>query len=163
MAHSVQFHAFHRCPVWLRAVFINDTWALRQEIMKYKSTGIHHALGIGMISAAIALVPKHLDWLIGPFYLTEGSTVLLSLMWLAQTYGHGKSPAYGRMALAFVVLFFLLRVLMLPRFVLYLRQQQQEMFKAFGRPIRCCFYGVALLQWYWFGKIMRKFLPAFSA
>lgn len=126
----------------LYADFANDFWGLRHDIASAMSTSIHHVLGqfdvfwmpiptalplcscsgVSVISAALAILPKNLAWLISPFYLCEASTVFVSLMWLLNTFGRGNSPAHTACLASFVLLFFILRVLMLPSFVVYLRQ-----------------------------------------
>lgn len=142
--------------------FANDFWELRHQLGSQASNIVHHVCGIAMVLAAMGFVPPSKDWLVAPFLVTEASTVFLSLAWLLQTLGSpASSPLIKGCQISFALLFFVLRAVLLPSFILvYLPTRQKELFyNSFNKAVRLCFYVVALLQWYWFSKLVRKFKP----
>ena len=120
---------------------------------------LHHVIGVTIINAGVVAVPAAMDAMATPMLLTELSTVLLHIMWLMRTFQRADSAAYTGTTLAFVLIFFLTRVVLLPAYVLHVRAKLPLVWRRLGRFGRAGVLALVALQGYWFVQIVRKLGP----
>lgn len=79
-------------------------------------------------------------------------------MWFLRQFKLTHTPAYNSIALLFAALFFVLRVVALPRVILGIFTDHPRMVKRIG-VIAHTLWPVIGLQWWWFYKIAKQVLP----
>lgn len=134
------------------SLFLLPYW-LRGEQLEYM---LHHLAGLGLIAGPIQKTALALRW--APFFLQAEST---SLIFGATTYlkatGRNSCLAYSMLLKLFAVGFFLSRVLLMPAGVLAATFRHRDDFKQLGL-YKYLMHVVCILQFHWFGKIVKKAL-----
>lgn len=137
--------------------FIHDFVATRHEWLKYKSHAFHHLLAFGIITPLLMTRSTHLAKFYKQIGLLEISTVFLDQMWILRELDKENSKLYKANSLAFVVVFFLARIVYFPLIILHIfngKAHQSELDK-YGK-VKWCFVPAIVLQYYWFGQIVQN-------
>lgn len=154
-------------PVWLTCknaialtmgFLLSDLVSTRHEWLVHPSFVVHHIIGIVLVYFGMTAIPKELDRVIGPIVFLEASTIFLDLMYLLKVFGLGNSPLYHLCMKAFVAIFFVVRVILLPLYVRHLRANMPTVWRVMQFPGQLGLTSLCGLQWYWFSKIYRKFM-----
>jgi len=115
--------------------FLNDFIATRADWAKYKADFMHHVLAFSILGALMRML-DHTPGLVGvipPMMVVELSTVFLDIAWLLREMGLDGTWLANACRVAFVLSFFLTRVVWLPYKTHQLRTTHRDMLLKMGR------------------------------
>lgn len=137
---------------------LHDCLATVADWSKYKDQTVHHLLTLGTLSASWQLASnaqlRGYAGLSPLFFVVDASTIFLNLMWLLRSAGRTNTRLYKFCVVAFILLFFLLRLVHAPNLVFNVLFKLPHIGSLLGGFMKPLFLLALALQFYWALQIL---------